>query len=164
MEQRQWHVMSLSEFYSGKLCFYFNSSSWCCLSYIYLPTLPESKIYSHKTLFSVRCGKGCCIGKTFGQISCARPSSANQHLRDFLFWELVFKMLINTHFIKIFGWEQVIRMKKYFVRLLWRKHLSRFLVVQIIRIPPRSWDTNPLFNRKSKPDFFKTFWFSSAQC
>ena len=32
--------------------------------------IAQRKIYSHKTLFSVRCGKGCCIGKTFGQISC----------------------------------------------------------------------------------------------
>ena len=59
--------------------------------HIYLLALPKNSIYSHKTLFSVRCGKGCCIGKTFGQISCARPSSANQHLRDFLFWELVLR-------------------------------------------------------------------------
>ena len=38
---------------------------------ISLLILLQSKIHSYKTIFTVRCGKGCCIGKTFGQISCA---------------------------------------------------------------------------------------------
>ena len=38
---------------------------------INLLILLQSKIHSYKTIFTVRCGKGCCIGKTFGQISCA---------------------------------------------------------------------------------------------
>ena len=41
------------------------------LSDINLLILLQSKIHSYKTIFTVRCGKGCCIGKTFGQISCA---------------------------------------------------------------------------------------------
>ena len=155
MEQRQEHVMSLFELYSCKLVFI---SILQDEAVRHLLTCPKAKFILIKPYFLFVVVRAAVSGRHLGKFLVRfSPSSANQHLRDFFFWELVFKMLINTHFIRIFGWEQVIRLKKYFVRLLWRKHLSRFLVVQIIWIPPRSWDTNPLFNRKSKPDFFETF-------
>ena len=73
---------------------------------------PKAKFILIKPYFLFVVVRAAVSGRHLGKFLVRfSPSSANQHLRDFLFWEFVFKMLINTHLVKKIGWEQVIRLK-----------------------------------------------------
>ena len=122
-------------------------------------------------IFSSRFCKGCCIGKTFGHISCGL--SHQQH-QDFPFSGTNFTTLLLS--FSAYFWNLTTSPISYGINNLsldchhqchhqccHHIHLScfhreaiwaDFLWLGLSEIPPRSWDKNPLFSRKSKPDFF----------
>ena len=126
---------------------------------------PKAKFIFIKPYFLFVVVRAAVSGRHLGKFLVRfSPSSANQHIRDFLFWEFVFKMMINTHLVKKFGWEQVIRLKVILLDCCGENIWADFLWSRLSESLHEAGTQIPCLTENPNLTSSKQLWFSSAQC